>query len=66
MTFEEAVRKSIKAYFKGVTPDTMSKARGDKKLKYTKKYFDKVSEDFDIDTIEMDKFSDKIVKKERA
>lgn len=46
MTFEEAVKKSIKAYFEGQQPDTLHKALGGaKKQKYTKKYFDKITSD---------------------
>jgi len=41
MTFEEAIRKAIKAYFDGLGPDQFTQAHG-KKQKYNKKYFDRV------------------------
>jgi hypothetical protein len=40
MTFEEAVRQSIKKYWQGKTPEQ----KGPNKFKYTKKYFDKFEE----------------------
>lgn len=48
MTFEEAVRNSMKAYWNGMTPDKLNKA-SDKRLKYTKKYFDKMMKDYEIE-----------------
>lgn len=39
MTFEEAIRKSVKAYWKGKTPENLKKSV--KQMKYTKKYFDR-------------------------
>lgn len=41
MTFDEAVKKAIKNYFKGKTPE---KSSGVSKFKYTKKYFDRFEE----------------------
>lgn len=38
MTFEEAVRKSIRSYFKGKEPTAMKEAKGE--IKYTMKFFD--------------------------
>lgn len=40
MTFEEAIRRSIESYFKGVEPETLHKT-GKGRAKYTKKYFDR-------------------------
>lgn len=47
MTFEEAFEMMAKKYFEGLTS---SELRGDsgKKPKYTKKYFDKVAKDYEI------------------
>ena len=47
MTFEEAIRNSMKAYWNGVTPEKLGKS-SDKRLKYSKKYFDKMMKDNDI------------------
>lgn len=44
MTFEEAVRRSIKSYFKGEEASNFFKTNS-KRPKYTKKYFDKIEED---------------------
>lgn len=41
ITLDEAVKKSIKNYFKGKSPE---KSSGVSKLKYTKKYFDRFEE----------------------
>jgi hypothetical protein len=43
MTFEEAIRKSIRAYMKGKNPDNLFKAIG--KVKYTRDYFDSLEKD---------------------
>lgn len=43
MTFEEAVRKSIKAYFDGRDPENFLSAMG--KVKYTRDYFDELEEE---------------------
>lgn len=48
MTFEDAVRKSIQAYFEGGGLDAYNKTT-QKKSKYTKKYFDKVGEEYGIE-----------------
>lgn len=42
MKFEEAVRRSIKAYFEGQEADTFLEAHGD--IKYTREYFDEMEE----------------------
>lgn len=44
MTFEDAIRRSIKSYFKGEEPTNFMKS-STKRVKYTKKYFDKMEED---------------------
>lgn len=44
MTFEEAIKQAVKAYFEGKSPDNLNKLSG-KDRKYTKDYFDKVAED---------------------
>jgi hypothetical protein len=44
MTFEEAIRRSIEYYFKGVEPETLHKS-GKGRVKYTKKYFDRFEKD---------------------
>lgn len=43
MTFEEAVRKSIKAYFEGKDPENLLEAMGG--TKYTREYFDEMEEE---------------------
>jgi len=43
MTFEEAVRKSIKAYFSGKDAENFLSENGD--LKYTREYFDEMEEE---------------------
>jgi len=48
MTREEFVRKAIKAYFEGLTPDEL-KSVSSKRMKYTKKYFDSMGEEFGIE-----------------
>jgi len=47
MTFEEAFKMMAKKYFQGVSPDQLKGLSG-KKLKYGKKYFDKVAKDYEI------------------
>lgn len=44
MTFEEAIRRSIESYFKGVEPDSLYKS-GKGRVKYNKKYFDRFEKD---------------------
>jgi len=55
MNFREAVIKSMKAYYKGQTPEKLS-SLSPKKAKYTKKYFDKVSKDLGIETVDFDEY----------
>jgi hypothetical protein len=43
MTFEEAIRKSIKAYFDGKDPSALIEAKGG--IKYDRAFFDKLEED---------------------
>lgn len=57
MTFEDAIVKSIKSYFKGVEPSELMKA-SPKRMKYTKKYFDAVGEEHGVDPVDLKK-SDK-------
>lgn len=44
MTFEEAVERSAKAYFKGIEFMNLGKELS-KRAKYTKKYFDRLEEE---------------------
>jgi len=44
MTREEMVRRAVKAYFKGLSPDELKVTSG-KRMKYTKKYFDAFGEE---------------------
>ena len=48
MKFEEAVRKSIKAYFEGRDPEKFLEAQGE--IKDTREYFDEVEEEMLSDT----------------
>lgn len=54
MTFEEAIVKSIRSYFKGVEPSELTKATP-KRSKYNKKYFDSVGEEHGISPVELKK-----------
>lgn len=54
MTFEEAFRKSVKAYFDGLAPSALHKT-AEKKPRYTKKYFDKVGKEYDIEPVGKEK-----------
>lgn len=44
MTFEQAIRRSIKMYFKGMAPEELYRVQ-EKRPKYTKKYFDNIEEE---------------------
>lgn len=44
MTFEQAIRRSIKMYFKGMAPEELHKVQS-KRPKYTKSYFDGIEEE---------------------
>ena len=44
VTFEEAIKRSIENYWKGVEPEKTSKL-SEKKPKYSKKYFDRFESD---------------------
>lgn len=44
MTFEEAIRKSIKAYRDGKDPEALLKAKG-KKLSYDRDYFNELEQE---------------------
>jgi hypothetical protein len=57
MTFEEAIRKSIKNYMKGRMPDAISKVKGG--VKYDLKFFDKLEEMFMEDETDKKKKSKK-------
>jgi len=51
MEFEEAIRRSVEAYFKGMEPERLHK-QGKGRVKYNKKYFDRFeSEKFSGPTI---------------
>lgn len=43
MTFEEAIRRSIKAYFDGKDPVKLNEAKGE--VRYTREYFDEMEEE---------------------
>lgn len=45
MTFEEAIRKAIKAYRDGKDPDELMKAKGKTTLSYDREYFDGLEEE---------------------
>ncbi len=52
MTFEEAVRKAMRAYYTEVTlPEKGPK----KKMKYTKKYFNSVGKEYGIEEVDLKK-----------
>lgn len=44
MTFEEAIRRSIESYFKGMEPERLHKEHKGR-VKYTKKYFDRFEQE---------------------
>jgi hypothetical protein len=44
MTFEDAIRESIRKYYEGESFENYSKASG-KAVKYTPEYFDRVEEE---------------------
>jgi hypothetical protein len=54
MDIRTAIIKSMKAYYNGLTPQEL-KAASPKGMKYTKKYFDKVGKDYDIEPVELKK-----------
>jgi hypothetical protein len=43
MTFEEAIRRSIKAYFDGKDPTKLNEVKGE--VRYTREYFDEMEEE---------------------
>lgn len=43
MNFEDAIRKSISAYYKGVEPDNLNATK--EEVVYTREYFDELEED---------------------
>jgi len=43
MTFEEAIRRSIKAYFDGKDPTNLNEVKGE--VRYTREYFDEMEEE---------------------
>ena len=45
MTFEEALRRSIESYFRGIEPEKVYKDGMTGRPKYTKKFFDKFEQD---------------------
>jgi hypothetical protein len=54
MNLTQAIVKSMKAYYEGLTPQEL-KAASPKGIKYTKKYFDKVGKENDIEPIDLKK-----------
>lgn len=54
MKIGDAIVKSMKAYYEGLTPQEL-KAASPKGLKYTKKYFDKVGKEHDIEPVDLKK-----------
>lgn len=54
MDLRKAIIKSMKAYYEGLSP-TELKAASPKGIKYTKKYFDKVGKENDIDPVDLKK-----------
>ncbi len=58
LTFEEAIKRSIESYWRGIEPERTSKL-GEKKPKYTKKFFDR----FEADKFGEDKTQSKEVEK---
>jgi hypothetical protein len=43
MNFEDAIRKSISAYYKGVEPENLNSTK--EEVVYTREYFDELEED---------------------
>ena len=64
MTFEEAIRKSIKNYMNGRMPESVAEVKGG--LKYDLKFFDKLEEMFLEGSEEGSKSKSKKKKKEDA
>lgn len=58
MTFRDAIIKSMRAYYKGVSPEKLA-STSPEKMKYTKKYFDKVGKDFGVDPVDLDEYKKK-------
>lgn len=54
MDFRQAIIKSMKAYYKGLTPDEL-RGVSEKEPKYDKKYFDKVGSENGIEAIDLKK-----------
>jgi hypothetical protein len=48
MTFEDAIKMSIKKYFQGRMPEELEKSSG-KEMKYTMEYFDQLEADIEKD-----------------
>lgn len=49
MTFQDAVKKSIKAFLTGKAPKALAELKQDEEgLKYTPEYFDELEDAFDI------------------
>lgn len=51
MDFRKAVIASMKAYYQGRTPEEL-RSSSPKKMKYSKKYFDRVGADHGIEEID--------------
>ena len=54
MKMSDAIIKSMKAYYNGLSPQEL-KAASPKGLKYNKKYFDKVGKEHDIEPVDLKK-----------
>lgn len=54
MDIRTAIIKSMKAYYEGKSPQEL-KAVSPKGIKYTKKYFDKVGKEYDVEPYEFKK-----------
>lgn len=54
MKISDAIRKSMKEYYKGATFDNLKKTKDGKKMKYTKKFFDSVGENHGVKPYEVE------------
>lgn len=45
MTFEQAIKRSIESYFRGMEPEQLYKEGMQGRPKYTKKFFDRFEKD---------------------
>lgn len=54
MNFHEAVVKSMKAYYEGMSAKELN-GTGGKRAKYSKSYFDKVGREYGVEPFELKK-----------